>query len=271
MNGWIKLYRDLIEKPIWKCSTPEQKVILITLLCMANHDTQEWEWNGKRFICKPGQMITSLDSIAKACGNGVSGQNVRTAIKRFEKYEFLTNQSTKTGRLITIVNWDKYQVYEKQPNKDTDNDLTKTQQSTNKDLTTNKNDKNDKNDKNELIVSKDTIRGTDVQRIVDSWNSLSKLGVKPIVKLSEKTKRYESLTARIRQYDVDTVIKAINNIRHSNFLQGKSSSGFMITFDWLVKPNNFVKVLEGQYDNRGDKNDGTFEGDTKPKLGLFLE
>ena len=153
MNGWIKLYRDLIEKPIWKCSTPEQKVILITLLCMANHDTQEWEWQGKRFKCKPGQMVTSLESIAKACGNGVSGQNVRTAIKRFEKYEFLTNQSTKTGRLITIVNWEKYQVYDKPPNKDTNNDLTKTQQSTNKDLTTNKNDKNDKNDKKDIYIS----------------------------------------------------------------------------------------------------------------------
>ena len=102
MNGWIKLYRDLIDKPIWKCSTPEQKVILITLLCMANHDTQEWEWQGKRFTCKPGQMVTSLESIAKACGNGVSGQNVRTAIKRFEKYDRTAYNYCKLGEIPSL-------------------------------------------------------------------------------------------------------------------------------------------------------------------------
>lgn len=111
-DGWIKLHRILKDKPIWKCSTPEQKTILITLLLMVNHDTNEWEWQGKKFKVVPGQMITSLDNIKKEAGQGITIQNIRTALLKFEKYEFLTNVSTKTGRLITIVNWGLYQSKE---------------------------------------------------------------------------------------------------------------------------------------------------------------
>ena len=64
-QGWIKLYRQLTNKAIWKCSTPEQKVVLITLLLMADHKGNEWEWQGKKHITKLGQFITSLKSIAE--------------------------------------------------------------------------------------------------------------------------------------------------------------------------------------------------------------
>src|SRR5690554_3954174 len=89
-RSWIKLYRETLDKPIWLTSTPEQKTIFITLLLMANHADNEWEFKGERYVCKPGQFITSLERIAKKSGKGISIQNVRTALKRFEKYEFLT-------------------------------------------------------------------------------------------------------------------------------------------------------------------------------------
>lgn len=136
-DGWVKLHRGIMEKAIWKLSTPEQKAILIVLLMLANNMQNEWEFEGQKFKCEAGQFITSLNSIAEACGKGVSVQNVRTALSRFEKLGFLTNQSTKTGRLITIVNWGKYQADTSKTNKDTNKDLTKTSQSANKDLTTN--------------------------------------------------------------------------------------------------------------------------------------
>ena len=44
MEGWIKLHRKLQEKALWQCTTPEQKVILITILLNANHEVNEWEW-----------------------------------------------------------------------------------------------------------------------------------------------------------------------------------------------------------------------------------
>jgi len=145
-DGWVKLHRCLLDKAIWKKSKAEQKAVLITVLLLANHKNNEWEWQGKKYTCKPGQFITSLQSLAETAGTTI--QIVRTSLQRFEKYEFLTNESTKTGRLITIVNWGFYQAKDDKPNKVANKDLTDNQQTTNKDLTTNKNDKKEKNDKN---------------------------------------------------------------------------------------------------------------------------
>ncbi|PXE68234.1 DNA replication protein DnaD [Listeria monocytogenes] len=137
--GWIKLHRDLKEKPIWKSSTPEQKTILVTLLMMANHKENEWEWRGKPFKAKPGEFVTSIKSITEECGKGISSQNVRTALKRFENYGFLTKESTKVSTLINVVNWGVYQELENKTNTVTHNQLTNDSQTANKQLTTNKN------------------------------------------------------------------------------------------------------------------------------------
>ena len=85
MTGWVKVHRGLLEKAIWQKSTAEQKAVLITILLLASHEINEWEWQGKRFVVQPGQLVTSLSSLSKAAG--VSIQNIRTSLSRFEKYE----------------------------------------------------------------------------------------------------------------------------------------------------------------------------------------
>lgn len=147
-EGWFKIHRCLFKKAIWLNSTPEQKVILITLLGMANHEGKEWEWQGKQFKANPGEFVTSSKSIIEKAGKGISRQNVRTALEKFKKYEFLTYQSTKTGLLVTIVNWGDYQAKNIQANQPINHELTNGSPSPNHQVTTNKNDKNIKNDKN---------------------------------------------------------------------------------------------------------------------------
>ena len=106
----------------------------------------------------------------------------------------------------------------------------------------------------DIIVSKDTIRQTDVQRCVEAWNGLSDRGIKSISKMTSTSKRYQSLVARIKEYGVEDVLFAIDKIRDSKFLQGRTGSkrAWVITFDWFVLPNNFPKVLEGNYDDEKD-------------------
>lgn len=98
-----------------------------------------------------------------------------------------------------------------------------------------------------ITVSKDTVCRTDVQRIVHAWNDL---GVSAVSKLSPNTKRYNNLRSRMRDYGTENVLKAIDNIRHSDFLMGRKGDGWRITFDWFVLPNNFPKVLDGNYSNK---------------------
>lgn len=245
-KGWICLYRDLLEKTIWQNSTPEQKTILITLLLMANHKQKQWEWKGKKYIVKEGEFITSLEKIALMCGKGITIQNVRTSLKRFEKLQFLTSKSTNKNRLIKIENWGLYQDKENQPNKVTNKQLTSNQQATNKQLTTNNNDNNDNNDNNILNnLSNDKL----FVPLIQKWNELPD-AITKISTLKKDTQRYKMLSQRVSEYGENKVLEAIEKIKQSSFLQGSNNKGWTITFEWFVRPNNFVKVLEGNYTNK---------------------
>lgn len=90
-------------------------------------------------------------------------------------------------------------------------------------------------------------RTKDVRRVVEEWN---KLGLQQVQKVTADSKRGGMLRARVNEYGVDKVIEAIGKIRESDFLKGQNDNGWVITFEWFVKPNNFVKILEGNYDNR---------------------
>ena len=92
-------------------------------------------------------------------------------------------------------------------------------------------------------------RTKDVRRITEAWNSL---GLQQLTKMTSDSKRGGMLRARVNEYGVDKVLEAIEKIRSSDFLKGQNKSGFIITFEWFVRPNNFPKVLEGNYDNRAE-------------------
>lgn len=129
-------------------------------------------------------------------------------------------------------------------------DATKTH--TEKDIGLDKDIDIDKEKDNKLIVSKDTICQTDVQRTIDEWNTLEEFGITPVKRMTPK--REQAVKARIRQNHMDDILEAIENIRHSSFLQGQNKEGWMITFDWFLKPGNFAKVFEGNYlDKSGNK------------------
>lgn len=209
-QGWISLHRELLQKSIWIESTAEQKVILITLMLMVNHAPNKWEWKGKEYVLQAGQVITSLDSIVQKTGKGISVQNVRTALKRFEKLGFLTNESTKQNRLITIVNYKEYQGVDTTPNKAPNSQLTINQQSANNQLTTNNNVNNDNNDNN---VNKDILSNkSDKVNHQENFNRLWELY--PKGRKQGKDKAFTSYKKAIKEGVTDEVIeKAIQNYK----------------------------------------------------------
>ena len=115
---------------------------------------------------------------------------------------------------------------------------------------------------------KDTIRPTEtVDRIVAEWNTLEKLGITPVAKIGNGTNRQKQLRARLKTYTEDDFIKAIDNVRHSQFLQGGGSKGWVITFDWFIRPNNFPKVLEGNYNMGSNAKDGEIDARQNAEYG----
>lgn len=92
------------------------------------------------------------------------------------------------------------------------------------------------------------------QGILDHWNTLPG-NIAKVYKISAKGERKRLLDARIKDYGIDQIHAAIDEIPKSDFLMGYGNKGWTITFDWFVKPSNFPKVLEGNY--RGKINNTT--------------
>ena len=89
------------------------------------------------------------------------------------------------------------------------------------------------------------------QKFVELWNKNDFL-----IKITGLTeKRKNKLRVRISEFKVageplDVFKKILDNIENSEFLKGNNSSGWTITFDWLINnENNWRKVYEGNYSN----------------------
>lgn len=119
-------------------------------------------------------------------------------------------------------------------------------------------DKNIIEDKSSMSVETDSsiIKSPiiDYSKILNYWNENSKL--KEITAITERRKGH--INARVKEHGIDAIYKAIDNVANSSFLRGGNHRGWMANFDWVFRPDNFVKVLEGNY---LDKTPNDFEND----------
>ena len=122
----------------------------------------------------------------------------------------------------------------------------------------------------ESIETSDDVscRSEDRQAVVSAWNAL---GLSQITKLIPGTNRYKQLNARIKEYGLDKVLEAIDNVRQSSFLRGQNKNGWIAAFDWLIKPNNFCKVLDGNYANHEAKGDRQVRESSVDRLKRMME
>lgn len=111
-GNWIKLYRKMIDDPAFVNSTPAQVKVLLTVMFLAAWTPKKWDVLGHEFTIQPGEVFVSTRDLADRAGDGVSHKVVRGALERFEKLGFWTLKRARTGTLIHIVNWRKYQLYE---------------------------------------------------------------------------------------------------------------------------------------------------------------
>ena len=90
--------------------------------------------------------------------------------------------------------------------------------------------------------------------VMDHWNERMKgVGIPSIVAIGGN--RRSHVLARMREYGVEAVAKVIDMVAASRFLQGSNNRGFVATFDWVIKPANFIKILEGNYNDTYDRNE----------------
>ena len=113
--------------------------------------------------------------------------------------------------------------------------------------------------------------------LVTNWNKITAGSFPPITSIENK--RRQMAAARISEYGKDAFMQAIRRAVQSDFLRGQNARGFILNFDWLIRPNNFPKVLEGNYDNTTTRspqtpnNNGTVTATKQrnPKFADFSE
>lgn len=115
-GNWIKLYRKMIDDPIFVNSTGPQVKVLMTVMFLAAWTPKKWDVLGHEFTIQPGEVFISTRDLADRAGDDVSREVVRKALVRFEKLGFWTLKRTHKGTLIHIVNWRKYQLYDSEGN-----------------------------------------------------------------------------------------------------------------------------------------------------------
>lgn len=69
-----------------------------------------------------------------------------------------------------------------------------------------------------------------------------------VSKLSDLRKKH--ISARIKDFDFDTVISVIEKAGKSDFLCGVNDKTWKADIDWIFNPTNFLKIMEGKYDNK---------------------
>lgn len=68
--------------------------------------------------------------------------------------------------------------------------------------------------------------------------------------------RKSAIEARARENGKEALKTVADKAAVSDFLNGKNDRGWLATFDWIMKPNNFVKVMEGNFDNNATATGG---------------
>lgn len=248
-EGYILLYRKMLN---WEWMS-DANTLAVFIYCLLRANWKDGKFQGTEV--HRGEFVTSIASLAAELG--LSVQNIRTSLRHLESTGEITSKSHAKYRIIAISHYDDYQC----PNKVANNQLTSFQQATNKQLTTiEESNKEIREEYISISSSKDsdidrqteTVRqgiSEDVKKVVEAWNSLTEYGISGVSKMSSTSTRYKNLTARLKQYSLEEVLKAIEIIKDSDFLLGRKTD-WRITFDWFIRPNCFPKVLDGNYLNK---------------------
>lgn len=69
-----------------------------------------------------------------------------------------------------------------------------------------------------------------------------------VSKLSDQRKKH--ISGRYKEFDYDTIIEVIIKAGKSDFLCGINDKCWKADFDWIFNPTNFLKIMEGKYDNK---------------------
>ena len=235
VDGWIKLSRDITKH--WIFQDAEFFKWWFDLLTMAAWNDHKVMYDAHLFTLKRGQTIASISYLSERWGR--NRKRIIRFLQLLEKDGMIMRAvRDRQTSILTICNYGRYQE----------------QGDTIGDTIGDTNRRKEKKDKKEKMLSNDNMQKAeakfDAEEIREIFNR--EMFDKSIPKVRGKLKgqRLAFLTARVREYGIDAVREAIAKAARSDFLNGGGGHGFIASFEWIFRPNNFPKVLDGNFDNR---------------------
>ncbi len=99
--------------------------------------------------------------------------------------------------------------------------------------------------KDELSLSHSS-NSIDFKAFLDYFNTRF-AGKLPAIRTMNEARR-KAVKARAAEYGKKSVFDVLEKVASSPFLLGNNERNWICDFNWIFKPNNFVKILEGSYD-----------------------
>ena len=244
-DSYVKLYRSQLS---WRWfRDPAVAHLFVYILLRANFVDADWH----DITIKRGQLVTSRFSLAE--GTGLTERVVRRCLKALQKTGEIIVESDKKYSLITVVKYSEYQGDiskmvqmrdKKRPSDDHD------------EATSKEYEEREKNNSSRCSESMSDVCPTNRSDVIEDYDAfvayfneaVEGTAIQRIRVISAPRKRL--LDARCKEYGKESVANVIKKAAASSFLNGSASEKFVATFDWLIRPSNFLKTLEGNYDNR---------------------
>ena len=267
---WIKIATDLFddEKILLLETLPEADsliVIWIKLLCLAGRQN-----NGGVFLIN-GSIPYKPKMLARVFRR--DEELVEKALEYFEEFGLIEF----TEDVITIPNWEKHQnidgmerireqnrirnaEYRERQREKLENDVTETSRETSRMTSRDGTEGRRKKEDKEIKEKEEEKEKTPIADIVELYNEMLNDVLPTVLKVTDA--RRAAIRARWQEYkDLAKFTTVFYKARHSAFLTGQNDRKWTADFDWLMKPTNFTKVLEGKYDDRKtekEKEKGSF-------------
>lgn len=83
-------------------------------------------------------------------------------------------------------------------------------------------------------------------------------------------RREAAIKARISEFGKAKVMRAIEIAAKSQFLNGGGEKAFIASCDWIMRPNNFPKVVEGNYNNINTHANGDCKPNNNRRRGVEI-
>ena len=81
--------------------------------------------------------------------------------------------------------------------------------------------------------------------LMDTFNRMFDGKLPKVTTMTDKRKK--AVKARASEHGKEAIMAVFNNVSKSAFLLGHNNQNWSCDFDWIFRPTNFIKILEGNY------------------------